>query len=182
MPGGGGPGIVVAAYPVAQLERVDPKADAWMAQLKAMVAAVRALRAEMNLPPGQRVPLLVHGDGFAAQAAPVLQALARLSEVRTIDDDAAFSQATAAAPVTVVGPARLALHVEVDIAQERERLGREIARLETEVGKAQARLGNESFVARAPAAVVEQERGRLAEFSASLERLRAQLSRLKALA
>ena len=50
------------------------------------------------------------------------------------------------------------------------------------MGKAQARLGNESFVARAPAAVVEQERGRLAEFSASLERLRAQLSRLKALA
>ena len=174
--------IAVAPYPVAQLTRVDPKADAWMVQLKAMVAAVRALRSEMNLPPGQRVPLLVHGDGFAAQAAPVLQALARLSEVQTIADEAAFAQATAVAPVTMVGPARLALRVEIDLVQESERLAREIARVETEVSKAQARLGNVSFVARAPAAVVEQERARLAEFSASLERLQAQLSRLKPLA
>jgi arylformamidase len=79
-------------------------------------------------------------------------------------------------------PARLALRVEIDLVQESERLAREIARVETEVSKAQARLGNESFVARAPAAVVEQERARLAEFSASLERLQAQLSRLKPLA
>jgi valyl-tRNA synthetase len=175
-------GIAAAPYPKTQLDRIDAKADAWMAQLKSTVAAVRALRAEMNLPPGQRVPLLVHGDGFAAQAAPVLQALARLSEVQTITDEAAFAQATAVAPVTVVGPARLALRVEIDVAQESERLAREIARLEAEVTKAQARLGNESFVARAPAAVVEQERARLADFAASLERLQAQLSRLKALA
>jgi valyl-tRNA synthetase len=149
-----------------------------MAQLKATVAAVRTLRSEMNLSPAQRVPLRVHGDDFAGRAAPLLQALAKLSEVQVIDDESIFAQATATAPVTVVGSARLALHVEVDAAAERDRLGKEIARLEAEVGKASTKLGNESFVARAPAAVVAQERERLESFVATLERLRAQLLRL----
>jgi len=172
-------GLVRAAYPKAQLGRVDAQADAWVAQLKALVASVRALRSEMNLSPAQRVPLLAHGDSFVAEAAPLLQALGKLSEVRLIEDEAAFSAATAAAPVSVVGAARVALHVEIDVAAERERLGKEVTRLEAEIAKAQAKLGNESFVARAPAAVVAQERERMDGFTQTLSRLREQLSRLK---
>jgi valyl-tRNA synthetase len=172
-------GLVRAAYPKAQLERVDAQADAWVAQLKALVAAVRALRSEMSLSPAQRVPLLAHGDSFVAEAAPLLQALGKLIEVRLIEDEAAFSAATAAAPVSVVGAARVALHVEIDVAAERERLGKEVTRLEGEIAKAQAKLGNESFVARAPAAVVAQERERMDAFTQTLSRLHEQLSRLK---
>ena len=173
-------GLVTAAYPKAQLQRVDAAAEAWVDQLKALVASVRALRSEMNLSPAQRVPLLAYGDNFIAEAAPLLQALAKLSEVRVVPEEAAFAAATAAAPVSVVGAARVALHVEVDVAAERERLGKEITRLEGEMAKAQAKLGNESFVARAPAAVVAQERERLEGYSQTLDRLREQLSRLKA--
>ena len=171
--------IVSAAYPQAQLERVDPTADAWVAQLKAVVGTCRNLRSEMGLNPGERVPLITHGEAaFMAEATPLLKALARLAEVRVVADEAAFAQATRAAPVAVQGQARLALHVEVDVAAETARLDKEIARLEGEIVKANAKLGNESFVARAPAAVVAQERARLDDFTQALGRLRDQRARL----
>jgi valyl-tRNA synthetase len=173
-------GVMVAPYPVAQPEKIDPEADAWAAQLKAVVGACRNLRSEMGLSPAQRVPLLVQGDAdFVAGAAPLLQALAKLSEVRQLPDEAAFADATRTAPVALQGELRLALHVEVDVAAESVRLGKEIARLEGEVAKAEAKLGNAGFVDRAPAAVVAQERERLAGFTSTLRRLRDQADRLR---
>jgi valyl-tRNA synthetase len=70
------------------------------------------------------------------------------------------------------------LHIEVDRDAERSRLGKEIERLEGETTKARAKLANASFVDRAPAAVVEQERKRLADFEAKLNDLRGQLGKL----
>ncbi|WP_119154914.1 valine--tRNA ligase [Caldimonas tepidiphila] len=171
--------IVVAPYPKAQPERIDAQADAWMERVKALVGACRNLRGEMNLSPAARVPLYAIGDAeLIAQAAPLLQSLAKLSEVKLFDDEAAFAEATRHAPTAVQGEARLALHVEIDVAAERERLGKEIQRLNGEIAKAEGKLGNESFVARAPAAVVDQERQRLAGFSATVARLTEQLARL----
>ena len=82
-------------------------------------------------------------------------------------------------PVAVQGPARLALLVAIDVQAESARLAKEIARLDAEIGKAAAKLGNASFVARAPAAVVAQERQRLEDFRGTLDRLRDQASRLR---
>ncbi len=174
-----GASIVTTAYPKAQLDRIDASSDAWVAKLKGVVGASRALRSEMSLSPAARVPLYVIGDtAFIEQAASLLKSLAKVSEVTLFADDARFAQATRSAAVVVQGESRLALHVEIDVAVETERLGKEITRLQGEIVKAQAKLGNESFVARAPAAVVDQEKQRVAEFSATVVRLQDQAARL----
>ena len=173
--------LVTAQYPIAQPERIDPQAVAWVEQLKAVVGTCRSLRGEMGLSPSDRVPLLAGGDlSFLREAAPALKVLAKLQSVELIEDEAAFNAQSAMSPVLVHGAARLALKVEIDVAAEQARIAKEIARLEGEVAKAEAKLGNESFVARAPEAVVAQERQRIADFSATLVRLKDQAARLGA--
>ncbi len=174
-------GVMVAPYPVAQPERIDAKADAWMAQCKAAVSACRNLRSEMSLSPGERVPLLTFGEAaFVEQVVPHLKALCKVSEVQVFADEAAFVATTRTLPVAVVGELRLALKIEVDIAAERVRLTKEIERLKGEIAKAKGKLGNDGFVARAKPEVVAQERQRLADFTQALSRLEDQAAGLAA--
>ncbi|HEX7750174.1 MAG TPA: valine--tRNA ligase [Bordetella sp.] len=166
--------VSVQPYPVANPSAIDAEAEAAVAELKAQVEAVRALRGEMSLSPAQKVPLFAEGDAqLLGRNAPYLAALAKLSQV-----DIVATLPDAGAPVQVVGKARLMLHVEIDIAAERARLDKEIARLEGEIAKAQGKLGNASFVERAPAAVVEQEKQRMAAFGETLEKVRTQRAKL----
>jgi valyl-tRNA synthetase len=175
MSGKTGPSIMLEVYPKAQPERIDEKAEAWVALLKESVDACRSLRGEMNISPATKVPLIAAGDSVQLQAyAPHLKSLAKLAEVEIVTD-----LPEADAPVALAGDFKLMLKIEIDVAAEKERLGKEIARLEGEIAKANGKLTNESFVARAPAAVVEQEKARVAEFSASLEKLKTQLQKLK---
>jgi len=170
-----GESIATAAYPVAQPQKIDDAAEAWVAGLKAMVDAVRSLRGEMGLSPAEKVPLLVAGCRDTASAyAPYVAALARLSGVEATGDALPASPA----PVQVIGEFRLMLRVEIDVEAEKTRLGKEIARLDGEITRAQAKLGNVSFVDRAPAAVVQQERERVAGFAATLAKLQSQLAQL----
>ncbi|MEW5885330.1 MAG: class I tRNA ligase family protein, partial [Pseudomonadota bacterium] len=175
--------ISVAPFPVAQPERIDPLAEAEVAQLKAVIDACRNLRGELGVSPAQRLPLYAYAHNSAqaqwlTRMAPQLQALARLSEVRCFADEAAWSAAAAAAPVALQGDLRLCLYVEVDVGAERVRLGKEATRLQAEMAKAQAKLDNPAFVAKAPPAVLKQERKRLADFDATLAQVRLQLQRL----
>ena len=174
MSGRTGPSIMLEAYPKAQPEKIDEAAEAWMALLKESVDACRSLRGEMNISPATKVPLIAAGDVSKLQAyAAHLKALAKLADVEIVAD-----LPEADAPVALAGDFRLMLKIEIDVDVEKERLAKEIARLTAEIGKANAKLNNESFVARAPVAVVEQEKARVAEFSASLDKLNAQLAKL----
>jgi valyl-tRNA synthetase len=171
-----GDSIMMQAYPLPVPEKIDESAEAWMHQLKSMTDACRNLRGEMQLSPAVKVPLIMQADQREGLAgfAPYLQALAKLSEVQVVE-----ALPESPAPVSVVGEIKLMLKVEIDVAAERERIGKEIARLEGEIAKAETKLGNESFVARAPAQVVAQEKERLAAFKATLEKLREQFGKLK---
>jgi valyl-tRNA synthetase len=80
--------------------------------------------------------------------------------------------------VQVVDKTQLMLHVEIDVEAERIRLSKEIERLQGEISKAEGKLGNASFVERAPAAVVEQERLRVAQFGETLAKVKQQFDRL----
>jgi valyl-tRNA synthetase len=171
--------VSVAPYPEANAANMSAEAEAWMARLKAVVDACRNLRGEMNVSPGTRLPAYVVGDAaFIRDAAPVLQALAKLSEVKVFDDEASWAAAAGVAPVAVVGDARLCLYMEIDVTAEKARLGKEVARLQGEIAKANGKLSNQAFVAKAPPAVIEQERKRIAEFGATLQKMQAQLHRL----
>jgi valyl-tRNA synthetase len=181
--GRAGESVSIAAYPVSQPERIDETAEAQVAKLKGLVDACRTLRGELGVSPATRLPMYAMGDtAFMRDNAAVLQGLAKLSEVKVFDDEAAWAAAAQAAPVAVVGSGdavvRLCLFMEIDVAAEKARLSKEAARLEGEIAKANNKLANEAFVAKAPAAVLEQERKRVADFGATLVKVREQLARL----
>ena len=167
--------VMLAAYPQAQTEKIDPASEAEVQYLKNLAYACRNLRGEMNLSPALRIPLLASGEGEKlATLVPYLKMLCKLSEMQIIDE----MPTDASAPIAIVGETRLMLQVQIDLAVERERLDKEIARLRSEIGKSESKLANDSFVARAPAAVVEQERKRLTDFVATLAKLQPQRERL----
>ncbi len=128
--------------------------------------------------PALRVPLLLQAANADDKArlqsfAPYLQALAKLSEVSVVD-----ALPESPAPVSVVGESKLMLKVEIDVAAERARISKEVARLEGEIAKIETKLGNEGFVAKAPAQVIAVEKERLANFKATLQKLLEQLGKL----
>lgn len=167
--------ISVQPYPIANPAAIDEQAMAQVAELKAQVDAIRALRGEMNLSPAQRVPLVAQGDAAILSAnSPYLASLCKLESVDIVDQ----LPTDAGAPVQVVDTTQLMLHVEIDVEAERIRLSKEIERLQGEINKAEAKLGNASFVERAPAAVVEQERLRVAQFGETLAKVKQQFERL----
>lgn len=174
-----GASVSIAPYPQAQPERIDEAAIAEVARLKSLVDACRTLRGELGVSPAQRLPLLVTGDAaFIHGIAPVLKSLAKLGEVKVHEREADWAAAAQAAPVAVVGDVRLCLFMEIDIAAEKARLAKEAARLAGELAKVNGKLGNQAFVAKAPPAVIEQERKRLADFTDTLGKVQQQLQRL----
>lgn len=170
--------LMLQTYPTFDAAKVDADAVARMTTIQAQIDSIRNLRSEMKLPPSQKMPLLISGpEAECTAAAPYLQQLARLESVTHVEDLQQAAQSSVA-PVAIVGDSKLMLKVEIDVKAERERLSKEAARLAGEVKKCQSKLGNERFVSKAPAAVVDTEKKRLAEFTALLAKVEEQLSKL----
>jgi valyl-tRNA synthetase len=169
-----GDSVMLQPYPSAQPALINQVALDHISLLQEIINACRKLRSEMNLSPAQRVPLLASGDAVVLHTAvPYLQALAKLSEVSIVEELPESDLA-----VAIIGDFKLMLKVEIDVVAERERLDKEITRLSGEISKAQSKLGNASFVDRAPAAVVEQERRRLDDFGTMLMQIQGQRKKL----
>jgi valyl-tRNA synthetase len=169
--------IMLQPYPKSQPEKIDEAAERDMAVLKEWTVATRNLRAEAKLPPGERLPLYATAEPPVTDVSltkAAIKALARLEDVKPVS-----TLPDSPAPVAVVGEARLMLYKEVDPALEAERISKEIARVNGEIAKCKTKLSNPSFVERAPANVVDQERKRLAGFEELLAKLQDQLKKLR---
>jgi len=146
-----------------------------------LLTEIRRIRGEMNIAPGKAIPVLLAGGNAgdrqrAERFDASLRFLARLESVRWL----AAGEAEPAASAAIVGELRALIPLAglIDLGAEKARLAKEIARIEGEIRKCEAKLGNESFVANAPPAVVAQERQRIAEFSTALAGLEDQLAKL----
>jgi len=176
--GRSGESISMQPYPAADASLPDaaPDSDAEreVGRIKDRTVALRTLRSKMGVSPALRVAAFGSGDkaSLSATSAYVV-ALARLSGLEVVDELPGHD-----APVEVVGDDRLMLHIEVDLVAERGRLTKEHTRLEGEIAKATDKLANASFVDRAPASVVADERSRLQANEGTLAKVRAQLDRL----
>ncbi|RBM23629.1 valine--tRNA ligase [Streptomyces sp. PT12] len=167
----GGESVVVAAWPTDPGFR-DADAEREIEAVKQLVTEVRRFRADQGLQPGQRVPasLDLSGSGLAAHEEAV-RALLRLTA-----PGEGFS-ATATLPV---GGATVALDLSgaIDYEAERKRLTKDLAAAEKELAQTGAKLGNDSFLAKAPDHVVDRIRTRQETARADIERITAQLARL----
>ena len=141
---------------------------------------VRALRSQMGIPPAKLVPLVIEGElddpHQIARHQEALKFLAKLESITVLKQGEQ-------APVSMLIPLRqLKFHIPleglVDLDAERTRLDKELKRVEGELAKSQGKLGSETFVQNAPAAVVEQERQRLADWTAQRDALSQQRARL----
>ena len=159
----------------------NAEADEEIGWLVRLVSEVRSVRSEMNVPGGAKIPLVLVGAGAAERARAerheeTIERLARLDGIsfaKTPPKGAAqivLGQMTAALPLADI----------IDMGAERARLEREVEKCKAEIKKVDAKLANESFVAKAPPEVVEENRERRADFEATMKRLQAALKRLEA--
>jgi valyl-tRNA synthetase len=174
--------LITAQWPDFSGDSLDRLASAEMEWVVQAISAIRALRAEMNVPPAARIPLLIKdADSIAAQRIERhREHFTRLARVDRFEPVAAVP---AGRIQTVVEGATLILHLGevVDLAREKDRLSKEIGKLDAELAKIAAKLGNPNFLAKAKAEVVEEQRERKAKASRDRDRLKAAYDRLTAM-
>jgi valyl-tRNA synthetase len=176
--------VMLAPYPEASELAADPFAEAAIEWLKGVVLAIRTIRGEMNIKPGQTLPLLLQGGGSAdrerlAATESLLKRMAKVERVEWLADGVEPPPAA----MQLVGDLKLMVPLAglIDVAAERSRLDKEIAKRRQELGRIEGKLGNAGFVAKAPADVVAKERERAADMQAAIDTLSAQRTALEAL-
>ena len=171
--------LMLDSWPQLLDTLIKPEADAEVTWLIDAITEIRSVRAEMNVPAGAKVPLVVVGANDATQARltdteALLTRLARLDAITHAD------AVPEGAVQTVLGEATLALPLAdvIDVDAERARLKKDIGKVEGEIQKISGKLGNQGFLDKAPEAVIEENKARLAEEEARRDKLAAALARL----
>ena len=177
--------IMLRPYPEADDDAADEAAVADIEWVQQFILGIRQIRGEMDISPGKTLPVLLQhaGDADQQRAVEQTQLLQRVGRVESISILADGEQPPAAA-TALLGDMRLLVPMKglIDVDAERTRLDKQMEKVCAELSKANGKLGNEKFVNNAPAAVVTQERERVAEFEKTISQLTEQLQKLDELA
>jgi valyl-tRNA synthetase len=173
--------LITASWPDLPPDLHDPEAAAEMEWVVAAVSSIRAIRTEVNVPAGARLPLLVK-DADATATARLQrhrEHFERLARVARIDMVETVPEGGVAA---IVEGATLILRVGevIDLGREKARLAKEIGRLDADLAKFATKLGNPAFLAKAKAEVIDEQREREADARRDRERLQAVYDRIAA--
>ena len=177
--------IMLRPYPEADDDAADEAAVADIEWVQQFILGIRQIRGEMDISPGKTLPVLLQHAGDADQRRAVeqtqlLQRVGRVESISILDD----GEQPPAAATALLGDMRLLVPMKglIDVDAERTRLDKQMEKVCAELSKAKGKLGNEKFVNNAPAAVVTQERERVAEFEKTISQLMEQLQKLDELA
>ncbi|MDP2953245.1 MAG: class I tRNA ligase family protein, partial [Chloroflexota bacterium] len=173
--------LIVAPYPVAREDALDPEAEREMEDVIEVVRAIRNVRAEARVEPARFVEATIQAGaakGALEGHAAALAALARARPLSILEGGQRPPQDDAVVLVLRGMEVILPRSGLLDLEAERKKLDKEMGVAEAEVGRLEAKLRDEAFVSKAPAAVVERERGRLEEARSKVERLRARRTEL----
>jgi valyl-tRNA synthetase len=178
---GAGESIMMAPWPQPILSDVDVEAEEEMERVQEIVTAVRTIRAEMNVPPASKIDVVISANSAAlvVELQNIADYIALLVRAESIEVGTGLEQPPASGSA-VLGDIEIFVPLEglIDLAVERGRLEKEIAKFDKLVNSLAGKLKNEKFVANAPAEVVEREREREREYRDNLQRLRSSLKRI----
>ena len=174
--------LITSDWPVFAGGLADADAKSEMDWVVRVISEIRTVRAELNVPPGAKIPLLVKDAGAAGRKrldthGDLISRLARLDDIGLVD-----GAAPKGAVQAVVDEATLCLVIGdvIDIDQEKARLAREIDKIDGEIGRIDKKLANQNFIAKAPAEVVEENREKRAEYQQSRVKLSEAIERIAA--
>ncbi|MBT8809127.1 valine--tRNA ligase [Lactobacillus delbrueckii] len=177
-----GKSIMTAAYPEAHAEFDNAKADEDMAFLIEIIKAVRTIRMEVNAPMSSAIDILIQLDDEKNEAIlrDNMEYVENFLHPKKLEISGKI-KAPKLAKTAVIAGAQIFVPLSelVDLDEEIAKMGKEEARLEAEVDRASKKLANKGFVDHAPAAVVEKEKGKLAEYESQLAGVRDRIKELK---
>ena len=176
--------IMLQPYPESDSSKLDDKAEAELEWVKTFISGVRRIRSEMDIAPGKPLSLLLQNASDKDKRLyndnqAFIETLAKLEKSECLaENENAPESATA-----LVGEMKILIPLAglIDKDAELARLEKEINKIQVNVDKTTAKLVNKNFIDKAPAAVVEKERGRLAEMTKAIEQLKEQSDKIKKL-
>jgi len=176
----GGPSICVAPWPEAG--DTDPAVEEEMERIMAVIRGVRNIRAEMNIPPGKKVPVVIQAPaGLQSQLEAGIPYITQLAGVGTVTMQEPVTEKPRQAAAAMVGGVEVYVPLEglIDIDKEIARLRKEEQNLVKEVERVTKKLQNENFLAKAPAEVVAKEREKEKEYREKLAKVRERIALLE---